>query len=574
MRPILLLTFPSRVTQAALAVLLGGALLAGCDPKGSAASGAGRSATADLGVSPASDYREAAPGRAGGTLRVSAAVDTASLDFHAIADTNAQWLGRMIYDNLVYLDAAGNITPWLARSWTVSPDGKTYTFVLRDDVTFSDGARFNAQAVLVNLEHMRAPATKSPLAAAYIAPYLSGKVVDEFTFQATLREPYAPFLNVLAQSWLSMASPKAILAHPDKLGEFPVGSGPFVVERYTRQQGIRFVRRAGYHWSPDVLKHAGPAYLERINVDFLPEPLIRYQSLAAGQYDFTIDAPPQNAAAIRADPALRLDNRFRSGVPWRGLTFNVERAPFDDVRVRRAVALAIDRDGIVAISGFGEYGAKTDFLAANTKYYDPSWQGALRYDVAAANKLFDAAGWVKRDGAGYRTRNGVRLGAEVLGLATAAPTPTLYAAMQDDLKKVGFALTITMLPRGPYMERRSHGYQALGAGVWHTNTPDALYINYDSHEITSPLRVGQNTSRLRDAALDAALEQGRRASDPAVLKSSYAAAQRRLTELVPGVPLFENYSTVAYRSTVKGVVYDTSHNTPFFATVWLQPEAP
>src|SRR5260221_160243 len=102
---------------------------------------------------------------------------------------------------------------------------------------------------------MRDPATKAAMTTAYIAPYIDGKVLDEYTFPANLREPYSAFLNVLAQSWLGMYSAKAIREKPKQLGESPVGSGPFLVESYTRQQGIRLVKRPDYHWSPPFLRH-------------------------------------------------------------------------------------------------------------------------------------------------------------------------------------------------------------------------------------------------------------------------------------------------------------------------------
>lgn len=521
-------------------------------------------------IYPASDYFEQAPGKHGGTLKVSVALDTGSLDLHAISHTNAQWLGRLIYDNLVYLDDQGRITPWLAKAWEVSEDGKTYTFHLRDDVTFSDGAKFNAEAVRINLEHMRDPATKSPLAAAYIAPYIDGEVVDEYTFRANLREPYTPFLNVLAQSWLSMQSPKAIVENPKALAEAPVGSGPFVVERYTRQQGIRLVRRDDYAWAPDFLRHQGPAYLERIELDFVPEALIRYSSLAAGQYDFTTDAPTQNAAAIRADDRLRFDSRIRQGNPNRGITFNTEKFPFDDVRVRKAFALAVDREGIVRISGFGEFKAKSDYLAANTRYYDPAFQAALQFDPDTANRLLDEAGWGERDVQGYRVRDGVRLSAEVLAAEGLYPLTDLVA-IQADVKKVGFELRIDQLPPLHILDRRAaNDYQATGAGVWHTNTPDGLYILYHSNEIISSRRIGQNTARLSDARLDELLTESRSSQDEARSRQLYSEAQQRLTELVPAVPLYENYSLTAHGPRVRGVVYDTSHNTPVFTSVWLE----
>jgi peptide/nickel transport system substrate-binding protein len=520
-------------------------------------------------VYPASDYAEQGKGVAGGTLRVSTALDTGTFDFHASAHTNAQWLGRLLYDNLVYLDDKGNISPWLAKSWEISPDGKTYTFHLRDDVTFSDGARFNAEAVKINFDHMRDPATKSPLAAAYIAPYADGKVLDEYTFQAHLSSPYTPFLNVLAQPYIAMESPKAIKENPKSLGEHPVGSGPFVLESYNRQQGARFVKRPDYHWAPQQVHHEGPAYLDRIDVDFVAEALIRYNSLAAGQYDLTIDAPPQNAAAIRADSELVFDNRMRTGVPFRGIAFNTTKAPFDDVRVRKAFALAVDRDGIAQIVGFGEYAPTTEYLSVVTKYYDPSFRDVLRYDPAKANALLDEAGWTGRDASGYRTRNGQRLSAEVLIGSTQISTP-VYAAIQSDVKKIGFELIITQLPATQVTERRNAGeYQALYAGIWHTNTPDALYIVHHSNEITSSKRIGQNTSRLSDAQLDDALSKARESTDPNVLQQQYSRAQKRLIELVPAVPLYPSYSSIAYHRYVKGVVFDTSHNVPYAPSIWL-----
>jgi peptide/nickel transport system substrate-binding protein len=505
---------------------------------------------------------------------VSSALDTGTFDFHASAHTNAQWLGRLLYDNLVYLDDKGNISPWLAKSWEISADGKTYTFHLREDVTFSDGAKFNAEAVKVNFDHMRDPATKSPLAAAYIAPYADGKVIDEYTFQARLSDPYTPFLNVLAQPYIAMESPKAIKENPKSLADHPVGSGPFVLESYTRQQGARFVKRKDYNWAPNQVNHQGPAYLDRIDVDFIAEPLIRYNSLASGQYDLTIDAPPQNAAAIRADSNLVFDSRMRTGVPFRGMTFNTSKPPFDDVRVRKAVAIAVDREGIAQIVGFGEYQTTTEFLSVITRYYDPAYRDVLKYDPVKANQLLDEAGWTGRDADGYRTKDGKRLSAEILVPASAVSTP-VYAAIQSDIKKIGFDLVIAQLPTTQVTERRNaNEYQALAAGIWHTNTPDALYIVHHSNEITTEKRIGQNTSRLRDAELDAALTRARQSTDPVVLQQQYSIAQKRLVELVPAIPLYAHYSSIAYHRYVKGVVYDTSHNIIYAPSIWLQKDPP
>lgn len=552
--------------------VLAASLLASCSGGAQMAAGDAVARGAEPILSTGS-YRETAPGRPGGTIRVSAASDTGTLDLHAISHGNAQWLGRLIFDNLVYLDGEGRPSPWLAKSWTISPDGLTYVFRLREGVHFSDGTPFDAEAVRVNLEHMRDPSTKSPLAAAYIAPYASGRVIDRYTFEARLREPYAPFLNVLAQSWLAIMSPKAIRENPKGLSSAPVGTGPFVVTAYRRQQGITLVRRPDYDWAPDFLGHKGPALAERVEIGFVPEALIRYASLNAQQYDLTFDAPPQNAAAIRANPALVLDNRIRTGIVTRAISFNVERAPFNELNVRQALAHATGREGIASGTGFGLFRTKTDFLASNTQDYDPSAQALLRQDSALANRLLDEAGWTGRDADGIRTRGGTRLSAEVLTTEGATFSP-IIVAFQSDARKIGFDLKIEQLTVPMLTKRRMAGdYDALASGVWHTNTPDALYINFSGAEITSKARVGQNVSRLRDAQFDRLVAQARRALDPLERRRLYALAQRRLVWLAPAVPLYENHTITAHRRALKGVLYDTSHNTPLLTAAWVDSES-
>jgi peptide/nickel transport system substrate-binding protein len=515
---------------------------------------------------------------AGGTLRISTSSDFANLNPHAVSAFNMTWFCRLVYDNLVYRDANFRASPWLAKSWDISPDGLTYTFHLRDDVTFSDGAKFNAEAVLINLEHMRDPATKSPLAGRYIVPYSHGEILDEYTFRAHLREPYEPFLDVLAQSWLPMISPKAIRENPNGLATRPVGSGPFVLENFTRQVGLTFVRRPDYHWSPDFLRHTGPAYLDRIEVEIVPEALIRTSALLGGQHTLTLELPPQSVAELRANPDYIVSNRVRNGNTMRAITFNMEKAPFDDVRVRRALALATDREGIAAINGFGEFLVTADFVNSSTKHYDPAYRDVLHYDPAAANRLLDEAGWTGSDAQGYRTHasDGRRLGAEMLTGDAWSPAATAVA-LQSDLKKIGFELRILQLPAGQLTDRRNQGeYQAFsGGGGWHTNTPDALYILHHSAEIINlPKVYGANTGRVHDPELDDLLARARRTLDQETQRALYSAAQRRMVELVPGVPIYETQHIFAYHRRLRGVLFDTSHTTPILTAAWLEKTIP
>ncbi|WP_434994258.1 ABC transporter substrate-binding protein [Arthrobacter sp. Ld5] len=501
----------------------------------------------------------------GGVLDVSISAEPGCLDGHGISATQQQFLGRLVYDNVVTLDENGEIAPYLAESWEISEDGRTYTFHLREGVTFSDGSPWNAEVLGQNFEHMRDPATKSPLAAAYIAPYVDGTVIDEYTFEAHLAHPYTPFLYTLAQSWLGMTSGKAITESPETLCQEPIGTGPFTVAEYKPGQSISYTKREGYDWAPEWLDGDGEAHLDGVEVTLVSEPVIRHQSLVSGQYDLTENLAPQNAAAVQADPRFTYRNLPRTGSPYM-LGFNLDRAPFDDLAVRQAFAAAVDTQAVTESLGFGTYTPIDGYLSKESKYYDPSVEGVLTHDPERAARLLDEAGWTGRDDEGFRTRDGQRLTVEVPTVESSTPSP-LLVQLQGEARKVGFDLRIIQLPQAQLTELRYAGdYDAL-AGVWHTNTTDVLFIRYHSSEITGE-RIGQNSSYVDDPELDALLSAAREAGDGPAVGEAYSKAQHRLLELVPGLPLYENPSQFAYANTLHDVAVDTSHPVPVLTYAW------
>ncbi|MFC7622813.1 ABC transporter substrate-binding protein [Microlunatus sp. GCM10028923] len=504
--------------------------------------------------------------KSGGTLKFSMSGDPLCLDGHAISSGLNQFLGRIAYDTVTTLDRDGNPAPYLAESWKISDDGKTYTFTLREGVTFSDGEPWDAEAFKINLEHMRDPRTKSPLAAAYIAPYDDATVIDDRTLEVRLAYPYTPFTYVLAQSWLGMLSPKAIKESPETLCDQPIASGPFVVESYQRNSKIVYTKRTGYDWAPDWLEHDGEAYLDRIEIDIVPEPVVRYNALISGQYQLTDLVPAQNAQALAGNPDFRFENLTRTGHP-NAVWFNLSRAPFDDLRVRRAFVAAVDVPAIAQAVGFGFSPVKDNYLASNSKYYDKTAEGVLRYDPDLANRLLDQAGWTERDADGYRTKGGKRLSVALPTTESATPSPQLVQ-IQGQVKAAGIELRIEQLPQAQVTERRYSGDYDLTSGYWHTNTTDVLYIRYHSSEITGE-RIGQNASYLSDPKLDQLLERARRTPDGPAAEKLYHQAQHRLVELVPALPLWEANAQWAYSTKLRGVAVDTSHPQPVLTGAWL-----
>ncbi|GAB2958124.1 ABC transporter substrate-binding protein [Nonomuraea fastidiosa] len=498
----------------------------------------------------------------GGTLVLGENADEPPcLDPHQTSTTNTTVVSRPIFDSLLWQDAEGNIKPWLAESWKISDDGLTYTFRLRQGVTFHDGSAWNAEALKLNLEHMRDPATKSPLAASYIAPYKDAKVLDEHTLEVRLGSPYSALLNVLAQSYLAMISPKQLKEAPESTCEHPIGSGPFVLDTWTKGQSITYKKNPAYAWGPT--GREGPAYLDRLEIRFLAEDATRYNALLSGEVDVIDNTPPANVEDVKANPDLTFITIDRPGHPF-SVWLNTGRAPFDDRRVRQALTLAVDRKAIIDSVSFGQWNVATNFVTAATP--DHAEGGRIDYDPARANALLDEAGWTARDKDGIRLKNGRRLSAVAIDTGVNPQNTQILVQTQAAAAKAGIEITIENVTSQESQDRTGKGDFDVSVGIWTTNTADVLWIQYSSKNITTPQRRGQNITRLSDDELDELLEQARAAKDPTEL---YAKAQARLLDLAPAIPLYDRPSLVSAQSRVHGLTWDHAYGAVIFHDAWV-----
>ncbi|MFB9835758.1 ABC transporter substrate-binding protein [Actinoallomurus acaciae] len=490
------------------------------------------------------------------------------LDPHGNASSDGPVTTVPVSDSLVWFGADGTIRPWLADSWKVSRDGLTYTFVLRKGVRFSDGSSWNA-AALQALEHMRDPATKSPLAAAYIAPYKDSKVVDDDTLQVHLSTPYSPFLDILGQGYLGMISPKQIKEAPQTICEHPIGSGPFILDKWVKGQSITYHRNPGYDWGPAGARHTGPAYLDKLEIRFLGEDGTRYNALASGEVDAIDFTPPQNVADVKADPDLGFLSAIRPGHPM-SFWLNTSRAPFNDVRVRQALLAAVDRAAIIKGISFGQYQVAQGFVTSSTPGYASGLAGRIAYDPAKAGRLLDAAGWTARDSDGIRTKNGRRLTA-YFPIDPTFPAQRMQIAVQTQAaaKKVGIDIRLQTPSTQQVSDRTRVGDYDLASGLWATNTADVLWIEYDSANITTPKRQGQNVARLSDGKLDGLLQAARETTDQAERTALYNEAQARLIELAPAIPFYDDPRPVAFKKRVHGLSFTPAYPSPYFYDTWL-----
>jgi peptide/nickel transport system substrate-binding protein len=508
---------------------------------------------------------QAAPPKSGGMLTVATnGQEPACLD-PLINATAGVIASRPYSDSLVWQTEDGRFLPWLATAWKVSDDGKVYTFTLRKGVTFTDGAEFNAQAVKTNFDYIVNPATKSQLSAAYFKPYEKSVVLDSDTLEVHLKQSYSPFINILAQSYFALISPKQILNAPQTTCDAPIGSGPFKIVKWNKGSSIEFIRNTDYNWGPPG-SHSGPAYVEKFDLLFIGEDQVRYNGLLSGEIDAIDFVPPENVQEIKADRDFGFIRAIRPGTSY-AFHLNNSRPPFNDVILRRALLHAIDRKTIVAASSFNQW-ELADFLTSSTPDFAPSGSDNLKFDPTLANRLLDNAGW-ERGADGIRSKDGKRLIAYLPLDGTNASRRRLAEQAQAQARAVGFDIRIELLAWQQLSQNWLSGNYDINAGLWSSNTADMLWLRYASKNITRDGIIGQNAANYVDPAFDELVEKARISSDPEVRKELYRRAQERLTETAPSIPFYGDPRTAAFSTKVHGVKFDYAYLQPYWFDVWL-----
>ncbi len=502
--------------------------------------------------------------RPGGELVVAfdgAAITQFSLDPHKLPFAPHHRVIRSIFDSLVVALPGHRFGPWLARSWDVAPDGSSYTFHLREDVRFHDGARFDAAAVKFNLDRIHDPAN-ALMAVSDIGPYARTVVLDDFTARVELSRPYAPLLANLSKSSLGMVSPAAAIAHGDAFPTHPVGTGPFRFESLKPATEIVLVRNPDYRWPAEGAGHAGPAWLERLTFKNVPEEATRVAVLNNGQAGAADLIPPQNLIGLQRSPeysviAGELLNQNYS------LYLNVQREPWTDVRVRRAFQLSLDIDAAVRTVHLGTQARAWSPLSPSLLGYDPSLEGSWKPDPAAASRTLEELGWLLGED-GVRLKGGKRLTVVFVdSQGNREKRLDLLTVFRRQLKSTGFDVRIDSQPAGAYQQKVLDGDFDLLGGSLFSPDPDVL------RRVHSPeFRGSTSVSKVDDPALNQLLTQGYSTLDDGERSAIYARAQRIILGEVYAIPVYVlSYSIVA-RANVRGIAIDR-HGFPVFFDTWV-----
>jgi len=281
-----------------------------------------------------------------------------------------------VFEGLTRFMSDGSIVPGLAESWEISDDGLVYTFTLRDGVTFHDGTRMDAEDVKFSLERILAEDSANAQKALYTS--ISGvEVVDPLTVQVTLSEPNGSMLFNLAWGDAVIVAPESI----DNIKQMPIGTGAFKFVSWTKGDNIQLEKNADY-WGT-------PAMLDRATFKFISDPTAAFAAMMAEDIDAFAGFPaPENLPQFEADPRFQVLVGSTEGETI--LSINNQQPPFGDVRVRRAIAHAIDRQAIIdgAMFGLGTP-IGTHFAPHNPAYLDLT--GQSNYDPERAKQLLAEA---------------------------------------------------------------------------------------------------------------------------------------------------------------------------------------
>jgi len=460
-------------------------------------------------------------GTPGGTLIYARDGDADSLDPHKTTTTLSWQVQGQIYDSLTAFNEDGTIAPNIAKSWEISEDGLEYTFMLEEGVTFHDGTPLDANAVKFTFDRFMADETQNPSKAS-IGPLTGTEVVDDMTVKMTFSAPFAPLLSFLTDPFAGIVSPTAVETAGDDFGNQPVGSGPFKFKEWVKGDQITLERFDDYKSFHPMYGHEGPAYLDAVVFRTMPEQQARLAALQTGEVN--IAEPP-----LEEVETLQNDGNFQVFIaPSTGqlvfLEFSVNKTPFDDARMRRAVGFAVDRDAIVAV-------ALNGLVEATGCTVGPGIMGGDSTVCSEAGFSFDP-----EQAKALIAESGVSTPVPVTLATWTGGNRELVAQMiQEQMNAVGFDVTLETMDIGTLNARvKQENTTAEGNGFldmmgWAWFDPDILYALFHS-----PGWV----EGYSDPALDALLEEQRVTTDREARLAKIDEIQQFVLEQGGMVPLY------------------------------------
>lgn len=460
----------------------------------------------------------------------------------------ARMILRYAGDTLVDIDpsANGRIVPGLAKSWHSSADGLTWTFDLKAGVKFQNGDPMDAAAVAASFQRAMSPTTKAGTVSAVVKP-IKQVTAAGATVVFDLKQPYSLFLQNLADPSASIVDVKVADSEGGKFGRAPVLTGAWKVTQWVSGDHITLTRNPAYDWGPPFAGN-GPAKLQKLTFRIIPDSATQVAALESGEIQALSAVPTANIKSIGANPSFKSYKYLRQGVGL-FLEFDVNKAPFNDVRVRKALAYAINPQQLVNVALLGQGSVACGSLPPSIPGY---WSGmcnyASRYNPSRAQALLAQAGWKQGPG-GQLQKNGKPFTFTLYSSATPATWNTSAQLLQQQLKAVGIEMTIQNLEFGTLLSKAQAGADPAHLMGYTYNTADIIDLWFRS----TNSGAGLNLSHIKDPHLDALINAYQTQTTDAGRNAALVTVQKYISDLGLWVPLWNDEQDIAATTQLQGV---------------------
>lgn len=485
--------------------------------------------------------------RPGGTLRFAVSSDQGCLDPQQVVSTESVYSVRHLVDSLLDQDpSTGELRPWLATDWEVTPDATRYTFTLREGVTFSDGTPLDAAVVKANFDRIPELGLRAQLPQAYLAGYNSTTVDSPTRFTVTFDQPNVQFLQGTSTHSLGILSTGTVARSDDDRCAGVVGSGPFTVDRYEANASFTLARRTGYAWPSSLAAHQGEARLDALEFRVVPESGIRTGALISGEVEVISTIGEQDEFPLTG-AGIRLLSRPNPGLVL-GLGFNLSAPVVSDPAVRQALSLTIDRNEITGTVFPSQTAPATSVLSSTTpSFADQS--AHLRSGTAEAAALLDEAGWFPGPD-GVRTKDGLRLTVPVSFVSNFSTNKPALELMQQQVRAAGIDLQLAEVPITQVAAQMESGdFVANWANLTRAD-PDLLRSTFSI--------AGANTYRFPDGELEPLLIAQAGETDPAARTALVGQAQEIIARDMLYLPVVQPTTVLAAAPDVHDIAFDAS----------------
>ena len=496
-------------------------------------------------------------------LRYAFSADIPVLDPHTSDLPEAGMIFRQIYDSLVYRDSdSGQLLPGLASTWEVSPDGLVYTFHLRQDVAFHDGSAFNAQSVAYNIERIFLPERGPSLARELLGPLRQFEVLDEFTIRLRLYEPYAALLDGLAQPYLGIASPEALMQYDGLRYQYhQSGTGPFMVSEYLPGDRIVLRRFDGYVTDPAIIEPLAGGEIERIEFSIIRDSDASPLSLLGSSLDVIDDISPTAAQVLTGNSRVMLRPTEIPGLAIQFI-FNTNRLHIAERDVRLALLLATNRIEISDQVYFNISPVAWAPLSESSGYAHTGYVGEFEFDLVQAQAILQASGYADSDDDGILDTGGAPLTLTMI-VPPWGQLPDIAALLQDQWRQIGVDLRVEAAAGKSQLADiiQSGAYDLLPASVYGRDPVilNRVFLN------DSPFAQ----SRAQHAALNELLQSAAHEQDPRRRRNQYYEIQAVLMNEVLLLPIRDYVRLRAISANVVGLRYDAYGFYPILSNVSL-----